>query len=290
MTPSEFHSSRKFVETPFGRIAYVERGSGQTVLFLHGLPLCGYQWRDVLEDLAPVRRCIAPDAMGLGYTEVAAGRDVSFTEQARMIAGFLDAAKIDRVDLVGNDTGAGISQIFAATYPAKVRTLTLTNCEVHDLWPNALLAGFYQGVASGAVPQAMKKMRSDIALARGQLGALVYEDAGIFTPEAVEIYLAPIVASDARIRQFQELCDWKKNRSQIEGIAAKLKASKVPAQVVWGDADTVFDATPSLEWLRANLGALVKVTIVPRAKLFFPEEHPRLMSVLLSEFWNSVAP
>jgi haloalkane dehalogenase len=114
MTPSEFHSSRKFVEMPFGRIAYVERGSGRAALFLHGLPLCGYQRRDVLEDLAPIRRCVAPDAMGLGYTEVAPGRDVSFAEHARMIAAFLDAAKIDRVDLVGNDTGAGISQIFAA--------------------------------------------------------------------------------------------------------------------------------------------------------------------------------
>jgi len=288
MTPSEFHSSRKFLETPFGRIAYVERGSGRAALFIHGLPLCGYQWRDVLEDLAPIRRCIALDAMGLGYTEVTAGRDVSFAEQARMIAAFLDAAEIDRVDLVGNDTGAGISQIFAATYPAKVHTLTLTNCEVHDLWPNALLTGFYQGVATGAVPQAMKRMRSDIALARQQLGALVYEDAGIFTPEAVETYLAPIVASEARIRQFQALCDWKKNRSQIMGIAPKLKESKIPAQVVWGEADTVFDAKPPLDWLRSNLGALEKVTVVPRAKLFFPEEHPRLVSVLLDEFWNGV--
>ena len=42
MTPSEFHSSRKFAATSFGRIAYVERGSGSAALFIHGLPLCGY--------------------------------------------------------------------------------------------------------------------------------------------------------------------------------------------------------------------------------------------------------
>jgi pimeloyl-ACP methyl ester carboxylesterase len=210
MNPSEFHSSRQFAGTPLGRIAYIEQGSGPATLFLHGLPLCSYQWRGVIEDLASVRRCIALDEMGLGYTEVAVGQEVSFAEQARMIAAFLDAAKIDRVDVVGNDTGAGISQIFAATYPARVRTLTLTNCEVHDLWPNALLTGFYQGVASGAVPQLMKKMLSDITLARQQLGALVYEDAEVFTPETVQVYLAPIVASDNRIKQFQQLSDWQK--------------------------------------------------------------------------------
>src|SRR5262245_38383395 len=158
MNSSAFHSSRKFADTSCGRIAYVEQGTGPATLFLHGLPLCSYQWRDVIADLASVRHCIALDEMGLGYTEVAAGQDVSFAAQARMIAAFLDSANLASVDLVGNDTGAGISQIFAATYPARVRTLTLTNCEVYDLWPNKLLTGFYQGVASGAVPQLMKQM------------------------------------------------------------------------------------------------------------------------------------
>jgi pimeloyl-ACP methyl ester carboxylesterase len=288
MTPVEFHASRKFAATTFGRIAYVERGSGSVALFVHGLPLCGYEWRGVLEDLAPQRRSIALDAMGLGYTEVAAGQGVSFAEQARMIAAFLDAERIDDVDLVGNDTGAGISQIFAATYPDRVRTLTLSNCEVHDLWPNALLAGFYQGVEAGIVPRAMKQMLDDTALARQQLGALVYEDAEFFTRERIQVYLAPIVASAERIRLLQELSDWKTNRRQLMEVARRLEASTIPAQVAWGDGDVVFDAQPSLEWLRSHLGGLRKVTVVPRAKLFFPEEHSRLMSVLLREFWNSV--
>jgi haloalkane dehalogenase len=287
MNPSEFHSSRRFADTPFGRIAYVERGAGPVALFLHGLPLCGYEWRSVIEDLAPVRRCIALDMMGLGYTEVGAGQDVSFAAQARMIAAFLDAAGVDTVDLIGNDTGAGVSQLFAATNPARVRTLTLTNCEVHDRWPNALLAGFYQGVEAGVVPQAMQKMLGDVALAREQLGALVYEDAGVFTPDAVQVYLAPIVASNERIAQFQKLSDWRTNRAQLVEIAPKLEASKIPTQVIWGDGDVVFDTKPSLDWLRANLGGLQKVTVVPRAKLFFPEEHPRLVSVLLNEFWRT---
>jgi pimeloyl-ACP methyl ester carboxylesterase len=285
MNSTEFHSSRKFADTPFGRIAYVERGAGPAALFLHGLPLCGYEWRGVIEELSGVRRCIAPDAMGLGYTEVAPGQDVSFREQARMISAFLDALEIDQVDLVGNDTGGGISQIFAATYPQKLRTLTLTNCEVHDLWPNTLLAGFYDGVAAGVVPAGMKRMLTDVALAQQQLGALVYENAETFSAESVQVYLSPIVASDERIRQFQQLCDWKRNRPAIVEVAPKLKQSRVPAQVVWGDADPVFDVAASVDWLRSNLGGLGKVTMVPGGKLFFPEERPALLSALLRDLW-----
>jgi haloalkane dehalogenase len=289
MNAKEFQAGRRFADTSFGKIAYVERGEGPVALFVHGLPLCGYEWRNVLEDTAPVRRAIAPDLMALGYTEVAEGQGVSFGAQARMLAAFLDALQIDAVDLVGNDTGAGISQIFAATYPQRVRSLTLTNCEVHDLWPNALLTGFYRGVQAGAFPEAMKRMLGDNALAREQLGKLVYEDAGrMFGPEPVEIYLAPIVASPKRIALFQQLGDWKRNRTDLIEVGGKLKASKLPVQVAWGDADPVFDVAPSIEWLRANLGGLRKVTVVPRGMLFFPEEHPRLMTVLLREFWRGL--
>ena len=286
MTPAEFHSSRKFADTRFGRIAYVERGSGPVALFLHGLPLNGYEWRDVIADPALGRRAIAPDMMGLGYTEVARGQRVSFAEQASMIAAFLDALGIDRIDLVGNDTGAGVSQIFTANHPARLRSLTLTNCEVYDLWPNALLAGFYEGVRAGTVPQGMKAMLTDLKLAREQLAALVYENVEMFTKETVELYLSPIVASEERIALFQQLADWQTSRAELMAVAPKLAASKVPAQIIWGDADVVFETKPSLDWLAKNLGGLRKTTIVPGGKLFFPEEHPRRVSALLAELWR----
>jgi hypothetical protein len=57
---------------------------------------------------------------------------------------------------------------------------------------------------------------------------------------------------------------------------------------LWGDADTAFDTPASIEWLKRNLGGLRKVTTIPRAKLFWPEEHPRLLTVLLKEFWSGL--
>jgi haloalkane dehalogenase len=60
-----FHRERRFVQLPVGRIAYIERGSGPAALFLHGFPLCGFQWRGAIERLSAHRRCVAPDFMGL---------------------------------------------------------------------------------------------------------------------------------------------------------------------------------------------------------------------------------
>src|SRR3977135_565825 len=126
--------SRRSVETPSGRISFLEQGTGPVALFVHGVLLNGYLWRHQLADLSDVRRCLALDLLAHGDTEITSHQDVSVTANAQMIEELLDALTIDRVDLVGNDSGGGIAQIFAAQHPGRVRTLTLTNCDTHDNW------------------------------------------------------------------------------------------------------------------------------------------------------------
>jgi len=46
MKAAEFHQARKFADTTFGRIAYVEKGSGPAALFIHGFPVNGFAWRE----------------------------------------------------------------------------------------------------------------------------------------------------------------------------------------------------------------------------------------------------
>ncbi len=123
------------VQTASGLISYTEQGTGPVALFVHGVLLNGYLWRHQLEDLSDFRRCIAVDLLAHGDTEIAPDQDVSVTANAKMLKEFLDALHIGQVDLVGNDSGGGIAQIFAALYPERVRSLTLTDCDTHDNWP-----------------------------------------------------------------------------------------------------------------------------------------------------------
>src|SRR5207247_1846205 len=127
--------ARRTVETPSGRIGYSEMGSGPVALFVHGVLLNGHLWRHQLSGLADLRRCIAVDLLAHGETEIAPEQDVSVSANATMLGQFLDALRIEAVDLVGNDSGGGIAQIFAALNPARVRSLALTDCDAHDNWP-----------------------------------------------------------------------------------------------------------------------------------------------------------
>lgn len=82
--------------------------------------------------------------MGAGHTRTALDQDVSYPAQARMIVAFLDALDIDQADQVGNDSGSAVGQIFAARYPNRLRSLTLTNSVVHDHWPPPSLVGLVE--------------------------------------------------------------------------------------------------------------------------------------------------
>jgi pimeloyl-ACP methyl ester carboxylesterase len=286
MKAAEFHQLRKFVDTTFGKIAFAEKGTGPAALFIHGFPLNGFAWRGTLEDLSATRRCIALDLMGLGYTEIKPDQDLRFDQQAAMIAAFLDRLGLSQIDLVGNDSGASISQVFAARNPSRLRSLTLTNCEVHDLWPNAMLKAAFDQFADPSIVIGMKTMLETPAIAR-QAFASVYEDAERIPDEAFKTYFEPLISSEARsnsVRRFLSLGNLK----VLTSIAPQLRELKVPTLIVWGEADTAFDLK-SAEWLKHNIGGAKRLIMVPRGKLFFPEEHPKLMSVLLQEFWRSIA-
>src|SRR5258707_7199909 len=153
--------TRRSVETPSGRISYLEQGTGPVALFVHGVLLNGHLWRHQLAELCDIRRCIAPDLLAHGDTEIAPDQDISVTANAKMLREFLDALKIDQVDLVGNDSGGRISQILAALYPERIRSLTLTDCDTHDNWPPEAFKPFLAMAENGGMPGSLETMLSD---------------------------------------------------------------------------------------------------------------------------------
>jgi pimeloyl-ACP methyl ester carboxylesterase len=201
MDAKRFHASRRFRDTAFGRIAYVERGSGEVALFLHGFPLNSFQWRGALERLSPYRRCIAPDFLGLGYTEVAQGQGVAPKAQVAMLVALLDALGIAKVDLVGSDSGGAVAQIFVTRHPERVRSLLLTNCDTEPESPPAamlpVIALSHQGKF---VDQWLAPWLADKKLARSPqgIGGMCFADPANPTDEAIDCYFAPLVSSPHR--------------------------------------------------------------------------------------------
>lgn len=118
----------KHVEVGGRRVHYVEKGSGPTVVLVHGFFFHTVMWRETMDALAPHFRCIAVDLFGFGWSdrprapaEVVYGYDL-WRDQ---LAGFLDALKIERAHLVGQSLGGGTIISFAVQQPKRVATAVL---------------------------------------------------------------------------------------------------------------------------------------------------------------------
>ncbi|MCL1634812.1 alpha/beta hydrolase [Luteimonas sp. SX5] len=281
-----FHASRRFVPTRFGRIAYVERGSGQAALFLHGFPLNGFQWRGALERLSPYRRCLAPDFIGLGYTDAPDQQDFSPQAQTDMLVALLDALSIPSVELIANDSGGTIAQLFVAQHPARVRTLLLTNCDVHENSPPAQMRNSIATARSGQYDQKMARHLEDRVYARSPkgIGGSAYVDPANFTDEAIEVYFTPLVSSPLRRMQLnRHLAAYEPN--PLLAIEPALRRCAAPTRMVWGTADPLFPVVWA-EWLHRTLPESRGVRLVEGGKLFWPEERPDLLADEARALWG----
>ncbi|HKU43467.1 MAG TPA: alpha/beta fold hydrolase, partial [Polyangiales bacterium] len=187
---------KRHVTTEFGDIAYSERGSGPTALFVHGVFVNGYLWRHVIERVADLRRCVAIDLLAHGATRTAPGQDLSFTGQAQMLEAFCRALDIEQVDLIGNDSGGGIAQIFAARHPERIRSLTLTNCDTHDNWPPPAFDATRAAIARGRLKSMVRTMLADLGFACTSFGS-AYEHPERLDAETVREYIGPLASDEA---------------------------------------------------------------------------------------------
>ena len=273
------------VQTASGRISYTEQGTGPVALFVHGVLLNGYLWHHQLEDLSDIRRCIAVDLLAHGDTEIAPDQDVSVTANARMLKEFLDALHIDQVDLVGNDSGGGIAQIFAALYPERVRSLTLTDCDTHDNWPPEAFKPFLAMAAAGGLRGALETMLSDKSVYRSSqaLGA-AYEHPEQLSDDSIERYLRPFVKTEQRTRDLQRFLAAFDNKHTL-AIEAKLKTLQAPTLIVWGSDDVYFDVKWS-HWLAENIPGTRRRVELQGARIFFPEERWQEFDKELRAHWQ----
>ena len=272
------------VQTTSGRISYTEQGTGPVALFVHGVLLNGYLWRHQLEDLSDIRRNIAVDLLAHGDTEISPEQDVSVTSNAKMLKQFLDALKIDQVDLVGNDSGGGISQVFAALYPERVRSLTLTDSDTHDNWPPEAFKPFLAMAAAGGLRGTLEAMLADKSVYRSALGP-AYEHPDRLSDESIESYLLPFVRTDQHTHDLERFLAAFDNKHTL-AVEARLKTLKAPTLIVWGTDDIFFDVKWS-HWLADNIPGTRRRVEFKDARLLFPEERWAEFDKELREHWKA---
>jgi pimeloyl-ACP methyl ester carboxylesterase len=275
--------TRGMVDTREGAVSYLEAGSGPTALFVHGLATNAQLWRHVVAALAPERRCIAVDLPLHGQSPLRDGQPVGLAAFAGLLEAFCDELGLTGVDLVANDTGGAVAQIFAARHPERVRTLALTNCEAHDnVPPKAVKPGVLLARAHIISLMAPRLMRN-VSRARQAVFGTGYERPEALPDDIVRSFLEPIFATRARARSFERVITSMRAAELLEAEPA-LRELDVPALIAWGTGDMFFDLRWAY-WLAETLPGASGVAEIPGGRLFFPDERAGELVPLLREHW-----
>jgi pimeloyl-ACP methyl ester carboxylesterase len=275
------------VQTRSGPASYVDTGGpGRPVLFVHGVGTSSYLWRNVIGQLDGERRCVAFDLPLHGYTPAAADQDFTLPGLARFVADCCDALELTDFDMVANDTGGAVTQVFAAGHPERLHTLTLTNCEAHDnVPPKALLPAVLLARMGLLARLAPRLMPHDNPRTPKRMYGRTYQDIANLPEDIARVWLEAQTGTAEAARQSQRLLTSLHARDLLAAEPA-LRRLQVPTLIVWGTGDLFFRRKWAY-WLRDTIPGATEVVEIDKGRLFFPDERAAELTAALRRHWDA---
>jgi len=267
---------------PQGTIRYRDSGSGEPIVFVHGLLVDGTLWRKVTPLLAGEHRCIVPDLpLGSHRVAMSPGADLSPPGMARILADFLAALELEGVTLVGNDTGGAISQLVATRHPERLARLVLTPCDAYENF----LPPFFRPLQWAArVPGLLTAIVQPTRLGfvqRSPLGFGLLIKRRPLDAEVIDGWLRPFLSDPAIRRDAIAFLRQISSRYTLEA-AERLRDFDRPTLIAWAPEDRFFKLRYA-ERLAAAIPS-ARLERIEDAWTFVSEDQPERLAELIAAF------
>lgn len=269
------------------RIAYLEAGEGEPLLFLHNGGNDHRIWDRQIEHFAPTHRVIADDHLGYGESDKP---DVEYTLPlfTEMVGALLDELELAPVTLVGHCIGAAMAINYAAAQPEKVSRVVAFNVATEKTLLAGPLAPAYLGFAesreareqfcAALEAQPQPRAETDKGL-RSQYGVVPPDDPA-FAEYIHDLYNRP--------GQMRSLYNNLSNFASFATLDEFVKpAGFPPLLLVWGEANQVLPAAAG-----ATLGARLqpdRTEVFAGCGHLVMREQPEAVNHLIEEFLHGVA-
>jgi len=142
---SEFPFRSNFLEIDGSSIHYIEEGSGDPILFLHGNPTSSYLWRNIIPHLTSCGRCIAIDLIGMGKSDKP-DIDYRFVDHSKYVESFIDKMELKNITLVLHDWGSALGFHYAMRHEDNIKGIAFMEAIIKpakwDEFPKDFKMGF----------------------------------------------------------------------------------------------------------------------------------------------------
>jgi pimeloyl-ACP methyl ester carboxylesterase len=273
------------IDLSAGPIDYVDTGGvGPTVVLLHGVLMNYTVWRDVIAELAPAFRCIAPTLpLGSHRQPMRAGADLSIDGIALLVAEFLERLDLQDVTLIMNDWG-GPQLLVYHNRTERIGRLVLVACEAFDNFPPGVPGRRLAKLAAtpGGFGLQSLLMRS-AAVRRSVAAALVKHPV---PDEMLRDWFEPFIR-DREVRQDLRSYCLSVPLDSARNWSAVLARFDKPALVVWAPEDQMMP--PEHGRRLADLLPDGRLVEIPDSYTVIPLDQPRRLAGALSAFLRSTA-
>lgn len=241
-----FPFKRNYLDRNGQQYHYLNEGSGEPVVMVHGNPSWSFYYRNLVKSLSANFQCIVPDHIGCGLSDKPADKDYQYTLKNRIddLEALLDSLKInENITLVVHDWGGMIGLGYAARHPQRIKRLVILNTAAFHLpenksFPAALLIcrNTYLGTVLVRAFNAFSSVASYAGVKRKPMAKAIRQ-----------AYVAPFNSwknriSTLRFVQDIPLLPHHKNYQLVSDISDSLvHFQKVPTIICWGLKDFVFD-------------------------------------------------
>ena len=286
---ADFPYKSNYVEVHGSDLHYIDEGSGDPVLFLHGNPTSSYLWRNIIPHLSPKARCIAPDLIGFGKSDKP---DLGYriVDHVKYIEGFIEKLKLQNITLVIHDWGSALGFHYAMRHEANVKGIVFMEAILLPArwsdFPKDFKMGFklFRTAGTGWLMIAVMNVFIEKILPQATVRQL--------SKEEMDYYRQPFKTIKSRKPLWR-----MPNEIPIEGKPAdvdemvrnynqKLQESELPKLLFYAQpGGLIREAT--VEWCRKNLKNL-KTVDIGKGIHYLQEDNPHLIGSELAKWYGNL--
>jgi haloalkane dehalogenase len=274
----------QFAEVHGSKIHYLQQGTGDAILFLHGIPTSCYIWRNIIPYLSELGLCIAPDLPGFGHSDKP---DIEYSvfDHINYIEKFIEVLNLKNITLVMHGWGSVIGLHYAMRHEKNCKGLVFYESFLRPLRDEEISLPFMEQLIE------LKAMSDSDVSGTALIDKIIPQQViRQLTDVEMDCYRQPFLQSGSNKPIFQHLKELLRDDEKIDaligGYSSKLSQSSLPKLMLYSIPGFITDMS-TVMWAKDNLKNLELVEMGEELHLA-QEGNPRIMGETISAWLQAI--